>query len=75
MFQSIREVGWDSINIFVIDKIVYNSNNEALDMETKYMTMFDAQLNMVYPQRIKKNITKQIKKEFLKGTENIVKPI
>ena len=46
----------------IIDKIIYNSKREALYMETKYMIMFDAKLNMVYPNELKKNIMKQIKK-------------
>jgi len=51
VYKSIREVGWDNIDIMIIDKIIYNSKREAFDMETKYMNMFDAKLNMVYPKR------------------------
>ena len=51
VYKSIREVGWDNIDIMIIDKIIYNSKRESFDMETKYMNMFDAKLNMVYPKR------------------------
>ena len=54
VYQSIREVGWDDINIMIIDKMIYNSKNEALEMETKYMLMFDAKLNSCYPKRSRK---------------------
>jgi len=53
LYQSIRKVGWDNIDIMIIDKIMYNSEDEALYMETKYMTMFDAKLNSRYPKRTK----------------------
>ena len=49
IYQSIRKVGWD--NIMIIDKIIFNSKREAEDMETKYMLMFDANLNCCYPKR------------------------
>ena len=51
VYQSIREVGWDKIDIIIIDKIIYNSKREAEDMETKYMLMFNAKLNSCYPKR------------------------
>ena len=51
VYQSIREVGWDKIDIMIIDKIIYNSKREAEDMETKYMLMFNAKLNSCYPKR------------------------
>ena len=35
----------------IIDKMIYNSKKEALEMETKYMLMFDAKLNSSYPKR------------------------
>ena len=38
----------------IIDKIIYNSKDEVLDMETKYMLMFDAKLNSCYPKRSRK---------------------
>ena len=53
VYQSIREVGWDKIDVMIIDKIIYNSKHEALDMETKYMLMFNAKLNSCYPKRSK----------------------
>ena len=53
VYKSIREVGWDNIDIMIIDEIIYNSRNEAFDMETKYMLMFDAKLNSCYPKRTK----------------------
>ena len=53
VYQSIRKVGWDKIGIMIIDKVIYNSEDEALDMETKYMLMFDAKLNSRYPKRTK----------------------
>jgi len=51
VYKSIREVGWDNINFMIIDKIIYDYKNEALDMETKYITMFDAKLNSQIPNR------------------------
>ena len=51
VYKSIREVGWDNIDVMIIDKIIYNSKHEAFDMETKYMNMFDAKLNSRYPKR------------------------
>ena len=54
LYISIREIGWDNIDIMIIFKIIYNSKNEALDMETKYMLMFDAKLNSCYPKRSRK---------------------
>ena len=53
VYKSIREVGWDKIDVMIIDKIIYNSKHEAFDMETKYMNMFDAKLNSRYPKRSK----------------------
>ena len=63
LYKSIREVGWDNIDIMIIDKIIYNCKIEALDMETKYMTMFDAKLNMVYPKRSKEEYYEANKKK------------
>ena len=54
VYQSIREVGWDKVDFMIIDKIIYNSKHEALDMETKYMLMFNAKLNSCYPKRSRK---------------------
>ena len=54
VYQSIREVGWNNIDVMIIDKIIYNSKHEALDMETKYMLMFNAKLNSCYPKRSRK---------------------
>ena len=51
VYKSIREVGWDNIDVMIIDKIIYNSKREADDMETKYMLMFNAKLNSCYPKR------------------------
>ena len=51
VYQSIREVGWNNIDVMIIDKIIYNSKHEVFDMETKYMLMFDAKLNSSYPKR------------------------
>jgi len=51
VYKSIRELGWNNIDVMIIDKIIYNSKREAFDMETKYMTMFDAKLNTQIPNR------------------------
>ena len=63
VYKSIRELGWDNIDVMIIDKIIYNYKNEAFDMETKYMTMFDAKLNMVYPKRTKEEYYEANKKK------------
>ena len=51
VYKSIRELGWDKIEVMVIDKMIYNYKHEAFDMETKYMNIFDAKLNSRYPKR------------------------
>jgi len=51
VYKSIREIGWDKIDVMIVDKMIYNSKREAKDMETKYMLMFNAKLNSCYPKR------------------------
>ena len=52
VYKSIREVGWDNIDVMIIDKIIYNSKREADDMETKYMLMFNANLILVIQKEV-----------------------
>jgi hypothetical protein len=48
----------------IIDKMIYNSKKEALEMETKYMLMFDAKLNSCYPKRSMKQYRIDIKEQI-----------
>tara|TARA_B110000503_G_C6876316_1_gene300789 strand:- start:27 stop:581 length:555 start_codon:yes stop_codon:yes gene_type:complete len=55
VYQYMRQNGgFEKVDIMIIDKIIYNNKEQSLDMETKYMLMFNAELNSVYPKRSKK---------------------
>tara|TARA_R110000782_G_C14577698_1_gene388146 strand:- start:73 stop:627 length:555 start_codon:yes stop_codon:yes gene_type:complete len=52
LYQYIRENGcWNDVKVMIIDKIIYNHKEQAREMETKFMLMFNAELNSRYPKR------------------------
>ena len=51
LYILIRENKWEDIEVMIIDKIIYNHKREAEGMETKFMLMFNAELNVRYPKR------------------------
>ena len=61
VYKYIRYVGWDNIDIMIIDRIILNSKREAEKMEAKYMIMFDSKLNMV-----NSYVSQEDKKEYFK---------
>jgi len=81
VYKSIREVGWDKIDVMIIDKIIYNSKHEAFDMETKYMNMFDAKLNSRYPKRSmkeyyeanKERIAERDRKKYRESNQEMIR--
>jgi hypothetical protein len=55
VYQYIRDNGnWENVKVMIIDKIIYNNKEQALDIETKFMLSFNAELNTQYPKRSKK---------------------
>ena len=52
LYQYMRQNGgWENVKVMIIDKIIYNHKREAEEMETKFMLMFNAELNSCYPKR------------------------
>ena len=79
VYNFIRENGgWDKVKIMIIDKIICH-RNDALDFETKYMKMFNCELNSIYPKRSskeyyennKESIAEKCKKYREKNKESI----
>ena len=51
-YQYMRQNGgFENVKVMIIDKIIYNHKREAEEMETKFMLMFNAELNGKYPKR------------------------
>ena len=62
VYQYVRQNGgFQKVDIMIIDKIIYNDKEQAREMETKYMLMFNAELNSCYPKRSKKDYYKNNK--------------
>jgi hypothetical protein len=55
VYQYMRQNGgFEKVDIMIIDKIIYNNKEQALDIETKFMLSFNAELNTQYPKRSQK---------------------
>ena len=82
VYKYIRENGgWNDVKVMIIDKIIYNHKREAEEMETKYMLMFNAELNSCYPKRSikewyeanKESIAKQRHNFYIENKEKVAK--
>ena len=66
VYQYIRDNGgWNDMVVMIIDKIIYNHKDEALDMETTLMLRDDAELNTHYPKRSQKEWYETNKQKIL----------
>ena len=67
VYQYIRQNnGWENVKVMIIDKIIYNDKDEAREMETKFMLMFNAELNSKYPKRSQKDYVEANKEKIAK---------
>ena len=67
VYQCMRQNnGWENVKVMIIDKIIYNDKDEAREMETKFMLMFNAELNSKYPKRSQKDYVEANKEKIAK---------
>jgi hypothetical protein len=71
VYQYMRQNGgFEKVDIMIIDKIIYNNKDEAREMETKFMLMFNAELNGCYPKRSEKEWRETNKESITKQRRN-----